>query len=114
MICVSECGSDQKYIQSSGGMYHCIDSCPDSDSVTYYLYGSQCVTKCPVDYPYVEHDDFASKQCTATCKMGTYAIDPTKGLQTLFCQNVGCTKYYFNDNGMKKCYDTCPSIAPYL
>ena len=42
-------------------MYRCVKDCPDSSDVTYYFYRSQCVTKCPVDYPFVEHDDIASK-----------------------------------------------------
>ena len=70
----------------------------DSDPVSL---GSNCVDKCPSEYPYIKLGSNNQYYCIKECSYYSLGENEEK-----YCKD-SCPKYYFQENGIKKCVDYC-------
>lgn len=135
--CVEKCPIDAPYISYKYGSYYntkeclkhcngteyslnfsCFSKCPNG----FHGHKSQCLQKCPIDFPYVNLDGICVESCNnlrqgmncyEKCPQGTFQYNQT------CVQNCPSTKpYNYKDNCVqtcqdflikKTCYEQCPS-----
>ncbi|CAL6058644.1 Conserved_hypothetical protein [Hexamita inflata] len=115
--CVSSCGSYPKgYTQEIYNLVSvnvCYDKCPpdlpDYDTQTFQGTQKCFISTCDIQRKYLE----INQRCVSTCASGMYIINQTSTLKfQCISANHSCNKYFQND-GMKECYNSCPLVYPF-